>query len=188
MTFPNDKEAQFKWIKTASNSDHSFIWAERFQSRTITDFDIAKLRDSPLIRKTDPEKISNELWSFLNLTFGNVRDRSAFDNARAGNGFDAWRRIVEHVGPRSEQRLHSMHNDVTRPSASKRLADVERDLDKWESDFDEYYRCGGDRLGKITMVLTAKTRIPPNTNAAVWLAIKGCETYADFRTTLRGCT
>ena len=121
-------------------------------------------------------------------TFGNVRYRSAFDNAKAGNDFDAWRQIVVPGGPRSEQRLHAMHNDVARPSASKRLADVEGDLGKWESDLDEYYRCGGDRLGERTMVLTAKTKIPPSTDAAVWLAIKGCETYADFRTTLRGCT
>ena len=80
-----------------------------------------------------------------------------------------------------------MHNDVIRPSASKRPADVERDLDKWESDLDEYYRCSGHRLGERTMVLAAKTIILPSTDAAVWLAIKGCETYADFRTTLRGC-
>ena len=38
------------------------------------------------------------------------------------------------------------------------------------------------------MVLTANMIIPPSTDAAVWLAIEGCETYADFRTTLRGCT
>ena len=29
---------------------------------------------------------------------------------------------------------------------------------------------------------------PPCSDAAVWLAIKVCETDADFRTTLRGCT
>ena len=37
------------------------------------------------------------------------------------------------------------------------------------------------------MVLTAKTMLPPSTDAAVWLAIKSCETYADFHTTLCGC-
>ena len=65
-----------------------------------------------------------------------------------------------------------MHNDVTMPNAIKRLADVERDLDKWESDLDEYYRCGGDRLGERTVVFTAKTILPPSTGAAVWMAVK----------------
>ena len=135
--------------------------AEKFQSRTITDYNVATLRNSPWVRRTDPEKFSHDLWSFLKLTFSNVRDRPAFDNAKAGNGSDAWRRIVVPVGPRSEQRLHSMHDGVTRLNASKRLADVERDLDKWEADLDEYYRCGGDRLGKRTMVFSAKTIPPP---------------------------
>ena len=193
MSFPNDKANQLRWIKTTTNyligrageMEHFLNWAEKFQSVTIGDYDIATLRGSPWVRKTDPERLSNELWTFLNLTFSNVSDRSALDNAKAGNGFDAWRRIVVPVGPRSEQRLHAMHNDVTRPNSSKRLADVERDLDKWESDLDEYYRCGGDRLGDRTKVLTAKTMLPHNTDAAVWLAIKNCPTYAEYRRVLR---
>ena len=95
MTFPTDKQAQLKWIKTASNyligrateMEYILNWAERFQSRTITVVGIATLRNSPWIRKKDPEKLSSDLWSFLNLTFEHVRDRAAFDNARAGNCF-----------------------------------------------------------------------------------------------------
>ena len=98
-----------------------------------------------MVRRTVPEKFSHDLSCFVNLTFSNVRDRSAF--------------VPE--GPRSEQRLHSIQDDVTRLNASKRLADVEGDLDEWESDLDEYYRCGGDRLGEGTMVFTAKTILPP---------------------------
>ena len=98
----------------------------------IADYDIATLRNSPWAHKRDPEKFSDNLWPFPNLAFGNDKDRSAFDSSNAGNGFDAWRRIVVPVGPRGEQRLHSMRNDdVARLTASKRLADVERDLDKW---------------------------------------------------------
>ena len=60
-------------------------------------------------------------------------DPVAFDNALPGNGFDVWRRIVTPLGPRSESRLHNMHQDVTRLTASRRLADVMHDLEKWES-------------------------------------------------------
>ena len=81
-----------------------------------------------------------------------------------------------------------MHNDVTRPSASNWLADVKRDQDKWELDLDGYDRRGGDRLGERSMVFSAKTMLPQSTDAAVWLAIKNFATYAEFRTTLRGCT
>ena len=68
------------------------------------------------------------------------KDRAAFDNAEASNGFDAWRRIVVPMA-----RLHQMHKDVTRPPASRHLADYEADLDRWENDLEEYYKRGGDK-------------------------------------------
>ena len=92
------------------------------------------------------------------------------------------------VGPRSEQRLHLMHGEVTRPKASRNMVELEKDLDKWESELEEYYRCGGERLGERTKVMTAKHFLPQNTDAAIWLAIKSCQTYSAFRTDLREAT
>ena len=184
LKYQDDKAHQLKWIKTTTNyligrateMEHMLNWAERFQSKEITEHDVSTLRNSPWMRETDPLKLSNDLWSFLNLTMGESRDRAAFDNARAGNGFDAWRRIIVPVGPRSEERLRSMHREVTRPRASANLAQLEKDLDKWEADLEEYYRCGGDRLAERTKVITARDFLPERTDAAVWLAVKKCNT------------
>ena len=57
-----------------------------------------------------------------------AKDRTAFDRAPPGDGFDAWRRVVVPIGPRSEERLHEMHQSVTRPPRSHRLSDIEADL------------------------------------------------------------
>ena len=57
----------------------------------------------------------------------------AFRNVEKGNGFDAWRRIAVSIMPRSEVRLHAMHNAIHAPPPAKRLADVMAEIDNWEA-------------------------------------------------------
>ena len=56
------------------------------------------------------------------------RDRSLFDNAVGGNGFDAWRRLTEPIGPNSEERVLEMYKEVINPKTSKHVSDVLHDL------------------------------------------------------------
>ena len=61
----------------------------------------------------------------MNLAISASRgDRTAFVNAPPGNGFDAWRRIVDPLGPRSEERLFKMHKDIINPKPPDCLASV----------------------------------------------------------------
>jgi len=39
-----------------------------------------------------------------------------------------------------------MQTDVNVPPKSKRLADVMDDIDTWEGQLLEYYKCGGDHM------------------------------------------
>ncbi len=193
VKYPDDKQSQVRWIKTTTNyligraieMKETFNWAEQYQSREVAEYDVITLRCSPWMRETDSLKLSTDLWSFLKLTMAESRDRAFFDYAPAGNGFDAWRRIVVPVGPRSEEGLRSMHREVTRPRHSASLANLERDLDKWEADLDEYYRCWGDRLQERTKVMTAKDIIPEKMDASVLMAVRNCSTYSDLRYELR---
>ena len=90
------------------------------------------------------------------------------------------------VGPRSAARLHSMHKDITRPPPSKTLGEYENDLDRWEGDLEEYYRCGGEVMGVKTKVLTAKDMLPSDTDAAVHLAVKNdIDDYDSYRKNIR---
>ena len=121
---------------------------------------------------------------YLIFSIAGATDKVAFDNALPGNGFDVWRRIVTPLG-RSEARLHNMHKDVTRPTASRRLTDVMRDLEKWESKLAEYYRFGGDQLSDKTLPLTALDMLPSRTNPSVHMAIHTARTYEELKVTLR---
>ena len=71
-------------------------------------------------------KLSHGPWTFLTLTLAKSKDRAAFDNAKPSQGLDAWRRLVVPIGPRSDQRLHEMHNAVIRPVRSKKVSDLEK--------------------------------------------------------------
>ena len=71
MIFPHDKEAQLKWINAAMNyligraaeMEHFLNWAEKFRSNTMNGYDVATLRNSPWVRRTDPDHFSHDLRS-----------------------------------------------------------------------------------------------------------------------------
>ena len=111
----------------------------------------------------DASKLSRDLWGYLNLNIpGTSRDRTAFDNAVGGNGLDAWRRLLEPLGPNTESRLFEMHRVLVNPKSSKNVHEVLRDLDVWEGERDEYYRCGGEKLTDMTEIMTAQKILPAN--------------------------
>ena len=59
------------------------------------------------------------LWGYLNLNIpATCKERTAFDNAMGGNGLDAWRRMIEPLGPHTEARLFEMHGRPINPKTS----------------------------------------------------------------------
>ena len=193
MKFLDNKRDQIRWVKTTQNyfigkyPELKYIleWIEAQQTTVITAHHFGLLRIWKGLRGNDPAQLSDSIWSYLNLVMANATNRSAFDNAEAGNGFDAWRRIVVPLGPRSAERMHEMHKDVTYPPPSRALTELEADLNRWEADLEEYYRCGGEHMQPKTKLMTAKNMIPKGTNPAVHLAVRNCVTYEEFRQELR---
>ena len=53
----------------------------------------------------EPAKSSRDLWGDLN-SCQHGDEKLAFDSFGLGNGFDAWRRVVVLIGPRSEAQRH----------------------------------------------------------------------------------
>ena len=134
----------------------------------------------------DPHKLSRDLWGHLNLAIPAAsNDRAAFDNAPAGNGLDAWRRIVDPLGPRREERLFKMHKDIINPSPSQSLSAILHDIEDWENDLKEYYRCGGDVLAERTKMMTVRGMLPADTPSSVHLALRGVGNYEAFKRELR---
>ena len=104
-------------------------WAEDFQSQTVMLQHIQEVIQQGHCMDVDPHKLSWDLWGHLNLAIpATSGDRTAFDNVAAGNCLDAWRRIVDPFGPRSEERLLKMHKDIINPRASQSLSTILHDM------------------------------------------------------------
>ena len=113
------------------------------------------------------------------------KQKLAFNNVPQGNGFEAWRRLVAPIVPRSEARLHDMHGDVNKPAVSHRLTDVMDDVDKWEGQLLEYYKCDGDALSDKTKKIVVLKMLPPNTPSSLKMELKGIQDFETFRDGLR---
>ena len=178
MKYPETN--QELWMKTTrnyligrANEMEQFLeWAESWKSHPISKAAVASLAHSNMCMDHEPLKLSKDLWSYLNLALASAKDRSGLDNADPGNGFDAWRRIVVPLGPRSAERLETMHDSITAPPKSRRLADLERDLDNWETRLGEYYRCGGEVFTDAFKIRTARKMLPQTVPHTVSLELK----------------
>ena len=185
------------WMKTTrnyligkANEMEQFLeWAESWKSHPISKAAVASLSHSNVCMDNEPMKLSKDLWSYLNLALANAKDRSGLDNADPGNGFDAWRRIVVPLGPRSAERLETMHDSITSPPKSRKLADLEKDLDNWDTKLGEYYRCGGEVFTDPFKIRTARKFLPPTVPHTVTLELKKIiergGSYYEWRETLR---
>ena len=178
MKYPESN--QELWMKTTrnyligrANEMEQFLeWAESWKSHPISKAAVASLAQSNVCMDNEPLKLSKDLWSYLNLALAGAKDRSGLDNADPGNGFDAWRRIVVPLGPRSAERLETMHDSITAPPKARRLADLERDLDNWDTKLGEYYRCGGEVFAEAFKIRTARKMLPPTVPHTVALELK----------------
>ena len=159
-------------------------WAESAQSNTITDSHVRALSESGFCLDNDPLQLSRDLWGYLNLSLTG-KEHENFGNVESGNGFEAWRKLVVPLAPRSEARLMFMHRDIIKPPPSKRLTEVIADIEAWEGRLTEYYRCGGDRLSERTKVITAIDMMPPDTPHTVMLALKDMRDLEKLKDQLR---
>ena len=118
--------------------------AEYFQAEPVAQGHVADYVNSGAYLNHDPERLGKDLWGHMNLAISDSSGgRNAFDNAPPGNGFDAQRRIGDPMGPRSEERLFKMHEDIINPKPADSLASVLHTIEDWEGEIQEHYRCGG---------------------------------------------
>ena len=174
------------FISKAQEMERLLKYSESFQTMIILTGHVEDIVNQGLCLDHSPGKLNRDLWGFLNLNIpGTSKDRMLFDGATGGNGFDAWRRLMEPLGPNTEERLYTMHDLVTHPKTSKNTKEVIQDLNTWEGELDEYYRCGGEKLSEITKLRTAHKMLPDATPSSVRLSVKSCLNYDAFKKELR---
>ena len=67
--------------------------------------------------------LSGHIWSYLNLALTGTA-QVVFQNVPSRNGFEAWRRIAQHIRAGQQLRRHGLKKKVENPPQIKRIEDV----------------------------------------------------------------
>ena len=99
---------------------HFLLSAESFQSHVIEETHVQALAGFGVCSDVEPIKLSQDLWGYPNLCL-HGDEKVAFNNVDPGNRFDARRRVVVPIGPRSGAQLHRMHKGVHNPPTEQEV-------------------------------------------------------------------
>jgi hypothetical protein len=131
------------FISKANELQVLLKYVESFGTSVVSPGHVEDMSNRGFMLEHNPVKLSRDIWGYLNLNVpANSKDRALFNNATAGNGFDAWRRLVEPLGPNTMERMFELHRSITRPAQSTSVAHVIHDIEVWEGELEEYYRAG----------------------------------------------
>ena len=80
------------------------------------------------------------------------------------HGFEAWRRVIVPLKPRTDAKRNSLHSRVHNPPRATSLADIANKLEDWEEFVEEFGTCGGEVSGRdrMTVVMKLLPTTPPS--------------------------
>ena len=171
-------------------------WAENAQWTEITDAMVQYLHangipdehGTPHMFDVDPHKASRDIWSHVNLVLSNddAGDMEiVFNNVPMLNGFEAWRRIVVPMKPRTLARRHEMYGRIHSPPRAKKLTEMMIALESWDNDVRTYIECGGTPLPPDERLLIALKMMPMTTSSDTLLAFNKATSYDELKAKIR---
>ena len=136
-----------------------------------------------MMHDTDPLRLDRDLWSWLDINLQGTA-RNTFRNVPRLQGFEAWRRVVVPLKPKTVARRHAMHTPVHNPPKVARLVDVTDALQRWDHEVAEYLEIGGQDIDEETKIMIALKILPDTTPASMMLALRRETTYENLKAAL----
>ena len=175
------------WVRTTANYLVSkafemaalLLWAESAQAHPISHEHVHALGECGFMSSVGPIQLSRDLWGYLNLALTG-KQKQAFNNSPQGHGFEAWRRLVVLIMPRSEACLRDVQWQDKCPPKSKKLSDVVKDTDQWEAQLFNDYKRGGDHMFERTQIVCLRM-LPARTPSSLKIALKGISEFEIFK-------
>ena len=135
-------------------------WIEGQGHNVITD---RALRESSAmcdVISFDPVQVSQELWSWLNMTLGKSSHANRqFNLTEELNGADAYRRLVAPQTTTSIIKRNALRDKIQNPQRSKSMAAIMEFVALWEEDSEAFIKAGGsavseeDRCAQLMKIL-----------------------------------
>ena len=137
-------------------------WIESQGDEVITNDSIRMSSAMSDIRSFDPIQVSNELWSWLNITLGNnVHANRQFNLAGELNGAEAYRRLVAPQVVNSLIRRNALRDKIQSPQRAKNMISIMDYVSLWEENTEAFIKAGGspvaeeDRCAQLMKILPA---------------------------------
>ena len=159
-------------------------WAEAYQLAKIPMTDISSLESHDGMMNRDPAALSRNLWGYLNLALAGSKHATAFNAVTKLNGFEAWRKIVVPMRPRSDAKRQELHSSVHSPPRARDLNHVIKDLDAWEKSVDSFEKCGGTITEKDRITIALK-KLPLGCSHSLVMALRTASTYEELKLMLQ---
>ena len=179
-TSPYDERQPQAWVKATHNyltsrcyeMDIWLKWVEKFQQQKITQADVQSLRSGDV----DPVQQSARLWGYLNLALKGSKLFTQFNNGETLNGFEAWRRVIVPLKPRTDAKRNTLHSRVHNPPRATSLTDIANKLEDWEQLVEEFGTCGGEVSARDRMTVVMKL-LPANTPSNLVMGLRECSDF-----------
>ncbi len=130
-------------------------------------------------------RLSEVVWGFLNTCLTD-KARTCFEGADILNGFDAWRRVIQHVHQGANVRLGTLRKAVKNPPKIGSLQDIDSGITRFESIMRDYRMAGGSPPEGIELKNDFLETLPSEIREGLmWRATEVNETFAQFTAHVR---
>ncbi len=131
------------------------------------------------------KRLGELIWGFLNACLSD-KARTCFEGADPLNGFDAWRRVVQHIHQGANVRMGALRRLVKNPPQILKMEDIDQGIVKFEAIMKDYRSaggtppCGAELKNDLLETLPMEIR-----EGLMWRATEVHETFGQFTAHVR---
>ncbi len=131
------------------------------------------------------KRLGEVLWGFLNACLSD-KARTCFEGADPLNGFDAWRRVVQHIHQGTNVRMGALRRLVKNPPQIPKMEDIDQGIVKFEAIMKDYKSAGGHPPEGAELKNDLLETLPMEIREGLmWRATEVHETFGQFTAHVR---
>ena len=169
------------WISRCPDLLPILDFAESFDDQELTIETLAREASSyRWMTELDIKRLGELIWGFLNTCL-HGKAHECFESTPELHGFDAWRRIIQHIHQGAEIRLGTLRRAVKHPPAIARLEDVATGITRFEGIIKAYRDAGGTAPHEVELKNDLLETLPDVIREQLmWRATQVKEPYSAF--------
>ncbi len=169
------------WISKCPDILPILNFAEDLDSEELTiDALLHEANSYRWMTEVNVKRLGELIWGFLNDCLSG-KARSCFEGADPLNGFDAWRRVVQHIHQGANVRLGTLRRMVKNPPQIAKIEDIDQGIVRFEAIMKDYKTAGGSPPEGAELKNDLLETLPMEIREGLmWRATELHETFGQF--------